>query len=327
MHPDIFKAFKVNVKRCYKFRGMYICETDQGTKTIRISKYTPVQVTMEYNIKEHLRNNGFTCLDQLYLSDKNTPYVIYHNRVYVMTDSNNGRGVDFYKKDDIKKSVQLLSELHIGGKGFNNVPKDMNLIEIKNLGDTYDKRYRETIQLRKRIESVGSKTDFEVLYLKNSRVYQEFQEQSKEFINLESYDKLIAVAEKNKDIAHRKYTYHNIIKTDQESIVITGFEKSGYDVQLTDLVYITRRIMQRNQWDINLLLSIIEEYNKINPLSLDEWTNLKGMILFPERFAKLCKKYYHSKRRCNYNMFQRKFTKILDYKDDYVKCANEVMKW
>lgn len=327
MHPDIFKEFRINVKRCYKFRGMYICETDDGTKAISISDYAPIQIALQHNIEQHLIQKGFTCLDQLYMSNKDTPYVIYYNRIYIMKDWNNGQVADFYNIEDIKKSVQILAKMHIAGRGFNDLPKDINLVKMKNLGDTYEKRYRETVKLKRKIENTGSKTEFEVLYLRNAGIYREFQEISKEFTNITDYEILMGAAMKNKSIAHHKYTYHNIIHIEKDHTIITGFDKSGYDVAITDLAYLTRRIMQRNKWDVNLLIDIIEEYNKLIPLSQNEWGILKGMIIFPDRFAKLCNQYYNSKRRWNYNMFYRKLTKLLEYKDDYIECANEVMKW
>lgn len=327
MHPDIFKDFEINVKKCYKFRGMYICETDKGPKAISISDYTPIQITLEHNIKEHLIQKGFTCLNQLNISNKDTPYVIYHNRIYIMTDWNDGQPTDFYNIEEIKKSVQLLAKMHIAAKGFNNLPQGINLIKTKNIGETYEKRYKETIKLKRKIENKGSKTDFEVLYLNNSSIYAEFQEIAKEFTNAVDYKRLIDIAVQEQNIAHQKYTYYNIIKTGEDNTIITGFEKSGYNVQITDLAYLIRRIMQRNGWDINLLINIIEEYNKLIPLSQNELNVLKGMIIFPERFAKLCNQYYHSKRRWNYSMFYRKLTKILDYKDNYVDCVRQVMKW
>lgn len=327
MHPDIFKEFGIHVKRCYKFRGMYICETNKGTKTICISDYTPVQVELEYNIKEHLIQKGFTCLNQLHMNSKNTPYVIYYNRVYVMSDWHNSQTADFYNRDDIEKSVQVLARMHIAARGFCNLPEGIKPVRMKNLGDTYEKRHRETIKLRRKIENVGSRTDFEVLYLRNAEIYKEFQEISKEFTNVPGYQKLMDQAVEKKSIAHHKYTYHNIITTKEEGTIITGFEKSGYDVQLIDLAYLTRRIMQRNRWDIDLLITIIEAYNKLIPLSQEEWGIMKGMIIYPERFAKLCNQYYHSKRRWNYHMYYRKLEKILEYKDDYVDCAKQLIKW
>lgn len=327
MHPDIFKEFRINVKRCYKFRGMYMCETSKGTKVIHISAYTPVQITLEHNIKEHLIKKGFTCLNRLHISSKDTPYVIYNNRVYLMMDWNDGQVADFYNIGDIKSSVQVLAKMHIAGRGFNNLPKGINLSQIKNIGDTYEKRHKETVKLKRRIENTGRKTDFEVLYLKNSSIYSEYQEVSKELIDYKSYQKLINLADKDQSLAHHKFTYHNIITKANQRPVITGFEKCGYDVQITDLAYLARRIMERNRWDINLLISIIEEYNKLIPLSDQEWRAIKGMMIFPERFAKLCNEYYHSKRRWNYNMFHRKFTKILGYKDDYITCVEEIKKY
>ena len=62
IHPDVFKDLGITVNKCYKVRGAYICETDKGTKAIRRSEYTPAQITLQYNIKEHLVQRGFNSL-------------------------------------------------------------------------------------------------------------------------------------------------------------------------------------------------------------------------------------------------------------------------
>ena len=327
IHPDVFKDFGITVNKCYKVRGAYICETDKGIKAIRRSDYTPAQITLQYNIKEHLIKRGFDCVDHLYVNQNNTPYTIYYNRIFVMSDWYNGPEIDFCNLQDIYRTMRLLGQMHIAGEEFSAIGHDVRDAKIKNLGDTYNKRYSETIKLKKRISNAGNKTEFEVLYLKNASEYMALQEMAIGFISTDKYERLIRVARQRQTIAHHKYTYHNIKRVDEENVILSGFERSGYDVQLTDVAYVIRRIMQKNEWDLDLLVNIINEYSKIRPLSSNEWDIMKGMIIFPDRFSKLCNKYYYSKRRWNYNMFHRKLTNMLDYKDVQINCAKEILKW
>jgi len=327
IHPDIFKDFGISVNKCYKIRGAYICETNKGTKVIRKSDYTPTQINLQHSIKEHLIERGFSDIDRLYLSKKNIPYTVYYNRVFVMNDWQNAIEIDFYNQSDIHYAIKVLAQMHIAGEGFNTLGNDVREAKIKNIGITYEKRYKETIKLKKRISNAGNKTDFEVLYFKNAHEYMELQEMGMGLFHKEDYKKLIELARDKQTIAHHQYTYHNIKKINKDHVIVSGFEKSGYDVQLTDLVYIIKRIMQKNQWDVDLLLKIIDAYNTIKPLSPNEWTILQGMIIFPDKFSKLCNTYYYSKRRWNYNMFYRKLTNMLEYKDTQIKCAKEIFRW
>ena len=327
IHPDVFKDFGITVNKCYKVRGAYICETNKGIKAIRKSDYTPEQITLQYDIKEHLIERGFNCVDQLYLNQKSTPYTIYYNRIFVMSDWYNGQEIDFFNPEDIYQSIKLLGEMHIAVTGFNAIGTDIKEVKIKNLGEVYKKRYAETIKLKKRISNRGNKTEFEVLYFQNASEYMELQEMALEFLNPDNYEQLIKLARQERTLAHHKYTYHNLKKTSDNSIILSGLEKSGYDVQLTDVAYVIRRIMEKNEWNVELLFNIMNEYSKIRPLSLQEWDIIKGMIIFPERFAKLCNKYFYTKRRWNYNMFYRKLSNMLVYKEVQVDCAKEILKW
>lgn len=325
IHPDVFREFQIQVKKYYKVRAIYMCETDKGIKAIRISDYKPEQINYQYKLKQHLVKNGFEWVDQLYVSKKNTPYVAQYDKLYIMTDWNNGPEVDFYNIQDINKTIRTLAYMHRAGVGFKPPPTSISSVKIKNLGKTYRKRYNETIKLRKKINSVSNKTDFELLYLKSAPVYRELQEMAIDFIEPLQYENLINEANARRTITHNKYTYHNIIKVSPEKLIITGFEKSGHNVQITDLAYVIRRIMQKNNWDIQLLVDIIEEYSKIRSISSSEFNILKGMIIFPEKFASLCNKYYNSKRRWNYNMFYRKLINMLEYQDAQIVCAKQIL--
>jgi len=327
IHPDVFKDFEISVKKCYKVRGAYICETNKGTKVIHKSDYTLTQINLQHKIKEHLIQRGFNGVDRLYLSKKDTPYTVYYNRVFVMNDWQNATEIDFYNESDIHYTMKVLAKLHNAGEEFNAPGFKVKEAKIKNLGTTYEKRYKESIKLKKRISNAGNKTDFEVLYFQNSPAYMELQEMAMGLFDEEDYKGLIESAINKQTIAHHQYTYHNIKRSNEDHVIVSGFERSGYDVQLTDLVYVIKRIMQKNQWDVDLLLEIIDSYNKIKPLSSKEWAIMQGMIIFPDKFSKLCNSYYYSKRRWNYNMFYRKLANMLEYQDAQVKCAKEILRW
>ncbi len=324
IHPGIFQDFGISVNKCYKVRGAYICETHKDTKIIRRSNATPGQINLQYNIKEHLIKRGFSCVNRLYVSRKNTPYTISRNHIFIMSDWNRGLNVDFCNVEDIYNTIRLLAQLHIAGEGFKTTGYSKG--KIKNLGETYSKRLRETRNLKKRIENESHKTEFEVLYLKHVYAYRELQELAMKFVYKENYEDHIQLARDKQTIVHGHYNYHQIKKVD-DGMIVSGFERSGYDVQLTDLAYVVRRIMQKNKWDPALLLDILKEYHKIRPLTAREWGIMKGMIIFPDKFAKLCNTYYHSKRRMNYNMFYRKFVKMLAYQELQINCAKEILKW
>lgn len=327
IHPNIFKEFDVNVKQYYKFRATYICDTDKGLKAIRKSECTPEQVTLQHKIKEHLVYNGFIYVDRLHVSKRKIPYVIHNNQLYVMTDWYNGQEVDFHNIQDINKAIRLLASFHMAGERFDYPSINPSFLKIKNLGIAYRKRYSETIKLRKKIRNTSSMTDFELLYIKNVPIYKELQEMAIELIHPTNYEKLVDKAQRKRTIVHGKYTYHNLLNINPEDIVITGFERSTYNVQLTDLANVIRHIMGKNSWDIKILSTCLKEYSNIKPLTANEWEIMKGMIIFPEKFASLCNQYYHSKRRWNYNMFQRKLTNMIEYQENQKQCVSEILKW
>ena len=68
---------------------------------------------------------------------------------------------------------------------------------------------------------------------------------------------------------------------------MVNMSKINYAPQLQDLYDWLRKVMEKNNWNISLGNKIMEEYNKINPLNSEEYTILKIMLSYPEKFWKI----------------------------------------
>ena len=94
-----------------------------------------------------------------------------------------------------------------------------------------------------------------------------------------------------------------------------------------DLAQILSKIMQKNDWDKQILYNLIQEYDKKRVISQDEMRLLKFLMTYPDKYNSICLKYMSSKRRWNYSMFEQKWLNMLSYRDKQIEVANMIQTW
>ena len=67
-------------------------------------------------------------------------------------------------------------------------------------------------------------------------------------------------------LMHGDYNYHNIWISSGKWIAVTNFEHFRMDVQVQDLYYFLRKVMEKYQWKESLERKILEMYESVRPL-------------------------------------------------------------
>ena len=94
---------------------------------------------------------------------------------------------------------------------------------------------------------------------------------------------------------HGSYNYHNIIFSNGNTAV-TNFDKYKNECQISDLYQFMRKILEKYDWDIQTAYKMMEEYDKIKPVSDTERALLAALFAFPEKFWKVMNYYFNSNK-------------------------------
>ena len=119
--------------------------------------------------------------------------------------------------------------------------------------------------------------------------------EAKELLDNSYYLEIYGDAIKDKNVNHGAYNYHNILFINKK-IVMVNLLKISYAPAIQDLYDFLRKVMEKNNWNIKLGGDIIENYNKIRPISAREFEVFKYLISYPEKFWKIINYYYNSNK-------------------------------
>ena len=347
-NQEVFRKYDIRVYATYKARGAIVLETDQGLMLLKSFDGLDARVEFENDVKEHLMAQGYTNVD-LYIRNVDGGLITEDalGNKYVLKNWFVGEECNLKEAGDVVDAASNLGVLH---KLLHDVPLASEITgrDIQpNLFELFEKRNRELKRVRTYIKDKRQKNEFELCYINN---YQRFYEQGLEALTIlkdSSYQNIYEEAMNQVHICHGNYTYHNVmmlrgnqpasayenrkdhgnydigigeeltaaeITSRYRSIAATNFDKSQIGVQIVDLYQFLRKVMEKNQWDIDYGSMIIKEYDRIKPISAEELKILYVLLLYPEKFWKITNFYYNGKKSW---VPQRNIQKLISIQEQY----------
>lgn len=315
---EISTQFGFEIRDLIPQRGVYLIKTNKGNKCLKKVNYGPHKLMYIYKAKEHIIKNGFDKIDKNELSLKGLPYAIVNEDLYVVTEWIDGRECDFRNDEDLKIAAKTLAKFHLAARNF--VPED-NLKARNDIGKlpyTFEKRLTTLNKMKDIARKNKKKTEFDILYLDNVDFYIELAKKAIEKLDLDAYNRVCQKDLNDKVLCHHDFTYHNILIKDNGDVYIVDFDYCKEEIQIYDLATLMVKALKRVDWSLEKANLIVDNYNAVKPISVDELKVLKALLAFPQRFWRIANRYYYKEPGWSEASFIKKLREILDEKDKYI---------
>lgn len=294
---EVYNAYDMHISQVMRGRGAWILKTDKGIYQLKSLDVNPSRLSAEYQFKEGLENQGFQSIDscvknedeELYTCDRyGNPYVL--RRFFL------GRECNPVDMDDVVKGVKNLANFHkVGRSVFEDTDGD---VHIRVTGD-YRKRNQCIKRVRNYITKQRSKREFEEKFLKS---YDYFSQQGLKC--QEEYEAMVDDSGKEQDAkekngfehlgyCHGMYNHHSLVMTEDLGCPVgtISFDKFYLGNQMDDLYHYLRKTLEKNDYDFKVMSTIIDEYNKVNPICKEDLNYIYTCYCYPEKFYKLANQY------------------------------------
>ncbi|HEY3389329.1 MAG TPA: CotS family spore coat protein, partial [Prolixibacteraceae bacterium] len=291
-------------------RAVNLADTDRGKMIIKEAARDPDKILFIHGLKEHLYKNGFETIDRYLLTGCELPFAIIENRIFVMERYIDGRECSFTNPFDRENAVYALGSLHCAGRGYSPVTgaaKRDNLGKWKN--DTL-KKINYLIRTESVIREKRKKDSFDKAFLKDVKFAVYMAWRSFDTLNGSDYEGICERAERDKVICHHDYTYHNILLTENDDVNVIDFDYSCHELPIYDLACFIMKIMKRHSYDIDMALRLIDIYSHRTPITKDDMMLMLSIFEFPQRFWRICDRYYGKKTDWSHKVFREKYNDI-----------------
>lgn len=292
----VLNQYDLKIKGTRRVRGSYYCETDRGLMLLKEYENSKGKLQILEKLQLHLEEQGFKT-DRV-IRNKEGELISQgpEGGLYVLKKWYEHRESEPDSEEDVIQGVRLLAKLHTCTKNLCEVFDDVDVIPPgKNLSETIDKHNRELVKVKRYVEKLKNKSEFEFRLLKDIGSYYSQAVQAQEMLDVPEYEKMFCRAQKLKTMCHGNIQYHNVIIAGREAIIV-NYIRAGINIHVYDVYTYLKKCMEKNEWNIQLAEKTLEEYERINTLDRDEKEILKVMFVYPEKFWKIVNNYYNSNK-------------------------------
>ena len=286
----ILEQYDIEVSSTRKVRGAVLCETNKGLFLLKEITTSEKRIPALCELYTRLYEQGYHRIDYV-VTNRNGEYIsaLDNGDRYILKKCFAGRECDIKKTREIFEAAGNLAKLHI----IMRYELEHGIPEGTKTDEKYRRHNRELKKVRQFTRKVVPKGEFEFAFLKQFDQMYQWAEAAVEELERSDYEKLYAEEMKKFGMIHGEYNYHNIIMT-KEGIATTNFEKFRRDIQVEDLYYFLRKIMEKHDWNINVAYRLVDEYDRLKPLEDDDIDMLVTLLSFPEKFWKIINQYYNA---------------------------------
>lgn len=324
--PDkkIFDNYDIDVINLNPFKDGFAINTENQRYFI---KKTDIKISrIEYinYVKNYIEQRAPFIVDRYLPSKEGLPYCYMNDNVFTISLIPKGEECNFGDKADVSIAARTLAELHQGAKGI-IISDDIDArSELGKLPQYFYKRLEEIKKLKKHAKKGTSKFDY--LFIKNADETISTCEETIEKLNNSKYIEMCNKAKTEGCICHHDYNHGNILIS-EEGVGVTNFEFCCPELRVYDLANLLRRKMRKCNWDFDEALFIIEEYNRIEALTAEEYDIMGLMLNFPQKFWRVVNKYYNSRRGWYEKGYIVQLQEVIDEREPHKNFMERYNNW
>lgn len=293
---SILEQYDVTVISTRKIRGAILCDTNRGLLLLKEVNISQTKIPALLELYEYLESQGYAQAD-FPVKNREGEYVCISEEggIYMLKRWTDGRECDIRKTSELLKASGNLAKLHILMRG----EREHNVPLAQHLKEEYMRHNRELKKVRRFMRGVSPKGQFEFSFLKYFDGMYQWADAALTTLEESSYEELYKESAENFYLTHGEYNYHNIMMGQQPSqgiLMITNFERFKREIQVEDLYYFLRKVLEKQGWKERLGDNMINAYSAIKPISAEEMDYLKIRLIYPEKFWKIADSYYRSNK-------------------------------
>ncbi len=209
---------------------------------------------------------------------------------YILKRFHPGRECDVKNPIEVMEGVRKLADFHkalqeadLGDVSAFSSPEHCFSQELY-------RHNRELKNLKNYIRKKKGKTSFEEMYEGAFPLF--FSEASE----IEEQTKGTQFArEESRMLCHGDYHHHNVMDCGGRSYIV-HYENMRLDSPMADLAKYVRKVLEKNNYNSALGMSMIETYDHLCGLDQNEWRELILRLSYPEKFWKIANHYNNNKK-------------------------------
>ena len=289
---SVLSHYGLTASGTMRVRGALLCHTEQGDKLISEFGTASEKLEQRYLLQCRIMESGLLRCDQLLRNEEGAIVTRGDDGgMYIVRNWYPGRECETGNSEDLIRASDALARLHTAA----HLPMKTEYRK-ESLVEECRRRNAEIRRIRKYLQKKKKKNEFEKLLMASAEPYLEQGEQTAAELASSSYEKLRERADAEGSVCHGEFSQHNILLENDRGETAVNFDKWNFDLQVADLGYFMRKILEKHSWSERAADRILNAYSARKPLDESEIENLRLYLSYPWKYWKLANRYYGNRK-------------------------------
>lgn len=276
-------------------RSKWLIESDQGNLILRQEYINPKRMLFIVGAHWHLQNKGLP-IAKLIPTKRGGLCLSGGDHVYLLYEAREGEPLLYYNKSQMMKTMAFTGAFHNASEGYLPPPGSKRRTRTGKWKKLYRWKIQE-LEDNKKIAQEDPEDEFSRLFLENvdrmlKRGYEALEE-----LDRPSFTQWSEETIRSGMFCQQDDTMARMIVKDEQA-VMKDLHSITIDLPARDLRIILNKLMKKLAvWDTDVVSELLSAYDRVHPLTEDQyrvlWTDLK----FPHLFCAISHKYYLGQKK------------------------------
>lgn len=317
---------KVTLETSKEKKAVWWIDSDSGKYVLKKLPVSKDRYLFLISAVEHLRERGVN-IPEICRTLDGSLFVEDDGELYILMKAIIGKPPSYNEPRELAKIMEGMATFHRASKNF-NPPPGANVRQ--HLGN-WEEKYASSVSDLENFREVAanSTNDFERFYLNHCDYFIEEAKTCLQHLKNPSYLKWLDKVRQETNLCHQDFAAGNMGLVNGK-LYIYDLDSITIDLPARDLRKILNKVMKkRGQWDIDLTKKMLGYYQKLNPLSMDEYSVVFTDVRFPHLFYGIASKYFTNREQewpsSKYLRRLREMTTVEKSKEKIIKHQQEII--
>lgn len=315
----VLSQYEIEIHGITKGRGVFICDTSKGMKLLVPFRGSKEKGAVLREFLIGLKEAGFA-VEQIELNARQEAVTEDEatGERFLLKSYIEGTEVSTSRLEDMKEAVKVLAIYHNVAEKIELQLPEQQVRE--GVVESYKRHYRELIKARNFIRNRKKKSEFEQIYMKNFEHNRVSAEESLALLAAQGHENPRCV------FCHGDFNQHNVLLAEGKYQMV-NFENFSYNWSMIDLANFLRKMLEKNEWEEKIGRELIQTYDRYRPIGTEEYMQLYGLLLFPEKFWKVTNHYMNSRKTWISERDIDKLKKVMEQEEKRLKFMENVFSF
>lgn len=277
-------------------KAVWSIQTDIGELIIKKVPFKEKTIQFMIHAIDHLRRNKIHTPAVIKTTD-GQGYTKVNNEYYVVFEAVHGRTPNYDVKKELMMILKGMASFHKASKGIEAPTGSFPSFLLTEWQNDTRKKYAHLVKLKKNRLEDPHHNEFDRIFLENVDFALEQCEFAIKLMANSNYKEWVEETEKIKTLCHQDYSAANLAIDKDGNLYVYDMDSLTVDLPIRDIRKILNKVNKKQgTWDVSLMLKMMRAYQKINPLTKDQYQVLVAEIMFPHLFYGQVTKFYNNRR-------------------------------